>query len=140
VLGPAPRPLPAATPLDDVAGALSAAADGEVAVVDADGRPLGALTSTALAGQLTGGQGGENGEQPARVVGDLVEARPTVPVDATIADALDLLDRHDAKGLAVVDDGRLVGWFTARAVLEHLRGHPAGELPGPTSRTDAHTG
>jgi len=120
VLGPTPASLPADSPLDDVAGAMSAAIDGEIPVVDADGLPIGVLTSTALAERLTR-QDGDDGQRRTRTVGDLVEGRPTLPVGATVAEALDLLDRHDARGLAVVEDGRLVGWFTARAVLDHLR-------------------
>lgn len=126
VLGtqPAPQPLLAATPVAAAAEAVRTAVDGEVPVVDADGRPLGVLTSTALAERLSGGDDDEEAEagaRPARTVGQLAEARPTVPTDATVAEALDLLDRHGAQGLAVVDDGRLVGWFAARAVLTRLR-------------------
>src|SRR3954451_19261956 len=63
VLGAAPRPLSTDRPLDTVAEALREAAEGEVPVVDGDGRPLGVLTSTALAERLTG-RDGEDGARP----------------------------------------------------------------------------
>jgi CBS domain-containing protein len=43
-----------------------------------------------------------------------------------VADALDTLDRHDARAAAVVEDGRLVGWFSARLVLHRIRGDRDG--------------
>jgi chloride channel protein, CIC family len=104
------------TPLDAAADALRAARDGELPVVDADSRLLGVLTSTALAERLT-----DEGGERAPTLTDLVEPRPTVSADATAADALQLLDRHDARGVAVVDGARLIGWFSARAVLERIR-------------------
>jgi CBS domain-containing protein len=103
---------------------MSTAPDGELPVIDEDGRPLGVLTRTALAERLSGEDGG-----PASTAGQLVELRPTVSADATVADALELLDRHEARGLVVSDGTGVIGWFSARAVLDRLRhaeGAPAG--------------
>jgi CBS domain-containing protein len=104
----------------DAADAIRSAPDGELPVTDAAGHPLGVLTSRAVAEQLSG----ENGE--AEGLTGLVEARPVISPDATVADALDLLDHHDARGLAVVEHGRMVGWFCARAVLARIRSDSRG--------------
>ena len=108
------RVLTPGTTLEQASEALRASRDGELPVVDAGRRPLGVLTATAL-------PTGSPGPRATARVADLVEVRPTVAAGATVADALDVLDRHDVRGVAVVDDGRFAGWFTARAVLDRVR-------------------
>jgi CBS domain-containing protein len=45
-----------------------------------------------------------------------------VTPEDTVADALELLDRHAVPALPVVDDDdRVVGWFTPTAVLDGIR-------------------
>jgi CIC family chloride channel protein len=125
VLETAVHPLAATTPLGVAADALRTAPDGELPVVDDQGRPLGVLTRTALAERLT-----ESGpEEPSATAGDLAETRPTVARSSTVAEALDVLDRHDARGLVVTEGDTLIGWFSARAVLDRVRraeGGPTG--------------
>ena len=124
---------PASVSVDDLtspavaADALRSMPDGELPVVDSTGHLIGVLTTRAVAERLGGGDDTE-AASVAATVADLVETRPTVTPDTTVADALDELERHDARGAAVVDHGRVVGWFSARAVLEHIRG---GGSAGP---------
>ena len=123
LLDPSCQVLALDTPLEGAADALGAAPDAELPVVDADRRLVGVLTSGAVAEWLSG----EDGEElPAGIAG-LVEIRATVTAEATVADALDLLERSDARGVAVVEDERVIGWFSARAVLVHIR---RNDLPG----------
>lgn len=47
---------------------------------------------------------------------------PGVVPARSVARALDVLDTHDLSGIAVVEDARVVGWFSGSAVLAALRG------------------
>jgi CIC family chloride channel protein len=120
VMTPPPQVVHAGTSLPAAADALRQAPGGELPVADTGGGLLGVLTAEALAERM-GDEGGAT--DPAR----WAETRPTVTPDATVADALEVLDRHAVHALPVVDGGRLVGWFTATAVLDRIRrGSTAG--------------
>ncbi|MCO7220796.1 chloride channel protein [Klenkia sp. PcliD-1-E] len=108
---PAATVLAATTPPQQAADALAGSA--ELPVADAAGY-LGVVTARAVAEALAGPA------VPASIT-DLVESRPTTTPAGTVDRALDLLDTHDVPGVAVVEDGRVVGWFTADAVLAALR-------------------
>ncbi len=108
------------TPVAEAAEALGGAST--LPVVDADGY-LGVVTARALADALADGDpAGALGAQgrPSRLA-DLVDSRPTVAPADTVAHGLGLLDTHDLDRLVVVEDGRVVGWFTGAAVLGELR-------------------
>ncbi|MEI4273229.1 chloride channel protein [Klenkia sp. LSe6-5] len=108
---PVPTVLPATTPPQQAADALAGSA--ELPVAD-DAGYLGVLPARAVAEALAG-----SAVPPS--LADLVESRPTTTPHSTVDRALDLLDTHDVAGVAVVEDGRVVGWFTADAVLAALR-------------------
>ena len=124
VMGTVPPLLCPGTSLPEAADALRQAPGGELPVADADGRLLGVLAAEALAERMGEPTGDEQAAgEPAR----WAEIRPTVPPDLSVADALELLDRHSVHALPVVEDDRLVGWLTPAAVLDHIRwGYGAG--------------
>jgi CBS domain-containing protein len=123
-MGTVPPLLCPGTSLPEAADALRQAPGGELPVADADGRLLGVLAAEALAERMGEPTGDEQAAgEPAR----WAEIRPTVPPDLSVADALELLDRHSVHALPVVEDDRLVGWLTPAAVLDHIRrGYGAG--------------
>jgi CIC family chloride channel protein len=130
VLAPSPHVLSPDTTLDRAADELNEAPDAELPVADVHGRFVGVVTSSAVAERLSG----ENGEQRQPGIADLVEIRATVTAHATVAEALDLMERSDARGLAVVEDERMIGWFTPRAVLAQIRlNDPSGVPTGAAS-------
>jgi CBS domain-containing protein len=89
-------------------------------VTDEDGRLVGVLTAEALAERLGDDDPGDDPAQWA-------EIRPTVTPEDTVAEALDVLERHSVHELPVVDgDGVVVGWFTPNAVLDGIRRDTAG--------------
>ena len=114
VLGAAPEPVRDDAPLAAAADLLRRSAASELPVVDAAGRYRGVLTSRAVADELSRAGAG--------TVLDLMESRPTLTSGAAVADGLDLLDSHGLAGVAVLDDGRVVGWFSGQAVLSAVRG------------------
>jgi CIC family chloride channel protein len=119
VMGAVPPALHPGTSLPTAADALGGATGGELPVTDSDGRLLGVLTAEALAERMDDHGGASD---PTR----WVEIRPTVAPDATVADGLDLMERHSVHALPVLDGDRLVGWFTAAGVLDRIRGASAG--------------
>jgi CIC family chloride channel protein len=126
---------PVLSPEDDLTAARAAlpGGSGVLALADGNGRYLGVVTARAVLDQVTE-EGATAGPGPGPRLRDLVEARPTVAVSATVAEGLALLDRHDLDAVPVVDDGGAVrGWFTDRAVLAALR----RDLPDGTPSTGA---
>lgn len=120
VLGP-PGPLLSVD--DDLTAARAALPDGSgvLAVTGRDGRYVGVVTARAVLDQVTE-EGATSGATAVPRLRDLVEARPTVALAATVAEGLGLLDQHDLDAAPVVDDdGAVHGWFTDRAVLAALR-------------------
>lgn len=114
VMAPAPQPLRRGSSLSAAADALEQAPGGELPVADDEGRLFGVLTAEALAERM--------GEQPDDAdPAQWADVRPTVPPDASVADALELLEQHSVRALPVVEGDRLVGWFTAAAVLTRIR-------------------
>ena len=102
------------TSLSAAADALQGAPGGELPVADGEGPLLGVLAAEALAERM--------GEEPDETdPAQWADVRPTVPPEASVADALELLEHHSVRALPVVEDGRLVGWFTAAAVLTRIR-------------------
>ncbi len=123
--GQAMRPVgttvPHDTALAELAGLVEAAQLGVVAVLGADGRYLGAVTTRGLADILADGCRQDTSAAAA------VEQLPTLRADRCLADALDALDASDAVTLAVTDhDGhdqrQVLGWLTHADVLRALRG------------------
>jgi CIC family chloride channel protein len=122
VMRPAPQVLSPGISLPAAADALRAAPGGELPLADADGRLLGVLTAEALAERMAEA---DHEADPAR----WAEVRPAVTPHTTVADALDVLERHAAHALPVVEADRLVGWFTPAAVLDRIRRGPAAGAP-----------
>ncbi|MEU2349124.1 chloride channel protein [Modestobacter sp. NPDC049651] len=92
-----------------------AAERGSVAVVDAGGGLIGLVPARTVADLAAEGDAGRG------TVRDLTVTVPTVGPSVPVAEALDLLDRHDLDGVPVVDGtGRPVGWFSGQAVLAAL--------------------
>ena len=109
--------LPVDAPLTAAADALGTAPEQELPVVDGTGALHGVLTARAVADGLAQ----PAGDEPV-AVRDLVETRPALQAQHTVADGLELLDRHDLAGLPVLDErGQVTGWFSARAVLAAVR-------------------
>nr|WP_246325052.1 chloride channel protein [Petropleomorpha daqingensis] len=127
VMQPAAEVLTPGISLSAAADALRAAPGGELPLTDADGRLLGVLTAEALAERIAEADAAAD---PAA----WAEVRPTVTPDDTVADALDVLERHSAHALPVVADDRLVGWFTPSAVLDRIRQEPGAETPRRAAR------
>ena len=114
VMGPVPQLVTPGTSLSAAADALQGAPGGELPVADADGRLLGVLAAEALAERM--------GEEPDETdPAQWADVRPTVSADASVADALELLEQHSVHALPVVEEEQLVGWFTAAAVLTRIR-------------------
>ncbi len=110
---PAPAPLAVDTGLAEAAAEIERSVAGELPVVDARGNYLGVLGATVVA---------ENLATPVPApLADLLTSRPTLPPDASVAEGLALLENHDVAGVAVLDGGRVAGWFSARAVLAAVR-------------------
>jgi CIC family chloride channel protein len=118
VMQPAAEVLSPGVSLPTAADALRTAPGGELPLADVEGRLLGVLTAEALAERIAEADGASD---PAA----WAEQRPTVSPGDTVADALDVLERHSVHALPVVEDDRLVGWFTAAAVLDRIRRGPA---------------
>ncbi|MDN4475886.1 chloride channel protein [Demequina sp. SYSU T00192] len=112
----APPTLRRGLPAADAVGALVAARRHTLPVVDRDGRYLGVVTSSAAAGAVT-----SDDDAAEVVVGQLLERRAGVGPSDAVEDVLEeLLDEEGADGLAVVEDGALVGWLQQDAVLRRL--------------------
>ncbi|WP_228374602.1 chloride channel protein [Demequina rhizosphaerae] len=112
----APPTLRRGLPAADAVGALVAARRHTLPVVDRDGRYLGVVTSSAAAGAVT-----SDDDAAEVIVGQLLERRAGVAPTDAVEDVLEgLLDEEGADGLAVVEDGALVGWLQQDAVLRRL--------------------
>ncbi|WP_228373847.1 chloride channel protein [Demequina maris] len=116
LMSAAPPTLRRGLPAADAVGALVAARRHTLPVVDRDGAYLGVVTSSAAAGAVTG-----DDDAAEVIVGQLLERRPGVAPTDALDDVLEgLLDDEGADGLAVVEDGTLVGWLQQDAVLRRL--------------------
>ena len=104
------------TELASLAPALARSRHGVTAVTEADGRYAGVLTAHAVADALSDGQ------HDAQRAIDLAEKPGAVSPDASLAEALQILESGLVNAVPVVDqDARLVGWVTAQDVLVSLR-------------------
>jgi uncharacterized protein len=104
--------------------------------VVADGRLIGVVSrSDLLRHRLFAAAGGplvtaarEAGE-PSPTVAEIMTRRVvTLPPDADLVQASDVMRRHRIRGLPVVDEGRLVGVISVAGLLQ---AHATGEGPAP---------
>jgi CIC family chloride channel protein len=111
VMEPVPTALPPQLTLDLAAQELLASGRPALPVVS-DGTLLGVVTARAVSEALAA-----DDDAATATVDRLAQLPPSVAPGDRLGDALDTLVSSDATGIAVVDDGRLVGWLTHQALL-----------------------
>jgi len=91
-----------------------------------DDELFGVVTARAISEALA-----NDDDADTATVGRLARLPATVASGASLAEALDALVSSDATGIAVVDDGRLTGWLTHRALLRAVAPNTRPTPPPP---------
>ncbi len=107
---------------------------GSIVVVE-NNQPVGIITERDMLYRVL--NAGKNLELT--LVKDVM-SKPLVTIDAerTIADALEIMHRHNIRRLIVTREGVLVGLTTERRLLEIAHGHYVMKGPGPLETTDGY--
>jgi len=111
-------------PLVEVAREIGAHGIGAVAVVDAEQRLLGLVSTSDLVGLLQHGEGLEG-----KTARDAMSVEPpAIGEFATVEEAVEVLGNALIRHLPVTREGRLVGLVTASDLIRHLmKQYPAPE-------------
>lgn len=122
VMSPPSSAVPAESAAQEAFSRLAASRRAAVPVVDADGSVVGVLTSTAATEALASDDGAAM-----RTAGELAEPVPTVAAADPVGDVVDkVIASVETDGVAVLDDGVLVGWLAAEDLLRATVSPPAG--------------
>lgn len=126
IMEPVTEAVPDSQTLLQAAESLSHAPLGQLPVTDTGGRYRGIVTARALAEALSDGLHDQS------KVAEVVEFPPTVAIEDTLSDALDVLE-STRYAVPVTDDlgDAVVGWLTHQRLLTMLRapGLAAAQLP-----------
>jgi chloride channel protein, CIC family len=128
-MGPVPATISTDMPVPEIVSTLDGSDRDALAVIDAEGRYRGIITTRQLERALVE-------TRPDAVAGDLAEEPPTASVNQSLKDALPLLLRGETSGLPVLGDDAttVVGWLTHRDVLRAYQARRTMSRPEPPRR------
>jgi len=107
--------------LSEVAWAMTEKGIRSLAVIDADCRPVGILTSTDYLAAAADGADPET----ATVADYMTEGVETISPDAAVEGVAALLVDGGFNHVPVAEDGEVVGILSSTDLLEHVAGHGA---------------
>lgn len=128
----APPIVSALDPASKIMDLMAKENTGSIVVVE-NNQPVGIVTEKDMLQKLV-----KPGKNPELTPAEDVMSKPLLTIDAerTVADALEMLQRHRIRRLVVTRGGTLVGLTTERRLLEIVHGHYMMKARAPIEATE----